>query len=249
LLGQTGTDAAREALVAVLTTAPARVQGAIAGTLAGNKDGAAALLAAVAGGKASARLLQDRAVETRLRETRIDGIEQRLAELTQNLEPADQAMQERIDRQLARLADGRTGGVEAGAAVFRKHCAACHQVGGEGARIGPQLDGVGVRGPERLLEDVLDPNRNVDQAFRTVTLALESGQVVSGLPLREEGEVEVLADGRGQEQRVAKAEVEERTASGLSLMPANLAEQVPDEELTELIRFLLSRREPGTAGH
>ena len=98
--------------------------------------------------------------------------------------------------------------------MFEKHCGACHQLGGEGGRVGPQLDGVGVRGPERLLEDILDPNRNVDQAFRSVTLALENGQVLTGLPLREEGEIAVFADSKGEEIRVAMASIEERARLG-----------------------------------
>ena len=58
-------------------------------------------------------------------------------------------------------------------------------------QIGPQLDGIGIRGLDRLLEDTLDPNRNVDQAFRATTLVLKNGQILSGLVLREEGAIVV----------------------------------------------------------
>ena len=73
-----------------------------------------------------------------------------------------------------------------------------------GPKIGPQLDGIGVRGLDRLLEDVLDPNRNVDQAFRATTLTLKNGQSLTGLVLREEGAVIVLADAQGKEQRIVQ---------------------------------------------
>ena len=94
--------------------------------------------------------------------------------------------------------------IAAGLKVFEKNCATCHQIAGKGAKIGPQLDGIGVRGLDRLLEDVLDPNRNVDQAFRSTTLDSEERPIVTGLLLREEGEVIVMADAQGKEQRVAK---------------------------------------------
>jgi putative heme-binding domain-containing protein len=58
-------------------------------------------------------------------------------------------------------------------------------LGGKGAKAGPQLDGIGGRGLDRLMEDILDPNRNVDQSFRATNLALHNGQTVSGLLLRE----------------------------------------------------------------
>ena len=75
----------------------------------------------------------------------------------------------------------------------------CHTLASKGAKVGPQLDGVGIRGLDRLLEDVLDPNRNVDQNFRMTILNLKDGKVVRGLLLREEGEVYVMADDKGKE--------------------------------------------------
>jgi putative heme-binding domain-containing protein len=130
--------------------------------------------------------------------------------------------------------------VALGAQVFTKSCANCHQVGGQGAKIGPQLDGVGVRGLDRLLEDVLDPNSNVDQAFRQTSLTLKKGQVLSGLLLKEEGEVLVLADAQGKEVRVTKDEVEERSTSQVSPMPGNFAEQIPESDFNHLLAYLLT---------
>jgi putative heme-binding domain-containing protein len=132
---------------------------------------------------------------------------------------------------------------ESGVAVFEKNCAICHQVGGKGAKVGPQLDGIGSRGLDRLVEDIIDPNRNVDQTFRVTVLALKNGRVVSGLLLREEGEVLVLADAQGKEVRVPKSSVEERQTSPLSPMPANHAEQIAEDDFYRLMAYLLSKRE------
>ena len=115
-------------------------------------------------------------------------------------------------------------------------------IGQQGAKIGPQLDGIGNRGLDRLLEDIIDPNRNVDQAFRLTTLNLNNGRIVSGLVLREEGEVLVLADSQGKEVRVDKKNIEERTVSQLSPMPANLIEQIPEADFYNLMAFLLEQR-------
>ena len=70
--------------------------------------------------------------------------------------------------------------------------------------------------------------------------------VVSGLLLREEGEILVLADSQGKEVRVPKASVEERTVSQLSPMPANLSDQVNEAEFAHLLGFLLSKRPADT---
>jgi putative heme-binding domain-containing protein len=132
-----------------------------------------------------------------------------------------------------------TASAERGQAVFKKHCAACHQLAGEGNKIGPQLDGIGVRGPDRLLEDILDPNRNVDAAFRTTVIVDKDGKVHTGLVRREEGPLLVLADTKGEEFKVAKDHIDEQSISPLSLMPANHGAVIPEEELLDLVARLL----------
>jgi hypothetical protein len=83
----------------------------------------------------------------------------------------------------------------------------------------------------------------VDQAFRTTTLALENGQISSGLLLREEGEVFVLADNQGKEVRVPKVSVEEKAVSSLSSMTADLASKIEEADFYHLLGFLLSRKQ------
>jgi putative heme-binding domain-containing protein len=223
-----------------LPTAPARLQTAIAAGLAGSPAGADKLLDAVEAGKASARLLQEKAVETPLTAGSRPGVKERLAKLTKGLPPADQKIQELIAARHKSFEAAKPD-AEAGAKVFEKNCAVCHTLANKGAKVGPQLDGVGIRGLDRLLEDVLDPNRNVDQAFRLTILNLKDGKVVRGLLLREEGEVLVMADDKGKEVRVAKADVDERSTTQQSPMPATFAEQVPPADFTNLMAFLLKQ--------
>jgi putative heme-binding domain-containing protein len=241
LLARANQPETQAELLQALPAAPARLQNVIAAGLAGSSAGAEKLLQAVAAGKASARLLQERAVALRLEQAGVRGLKERLAKLTAGLPPADKSLQDLLDRRrkgyLAARADPALG-----AQVFEKHCAVCHQLGGRGAKFGPQLDGIGVRGVERLLEDTLDPNRNVDQAFRLTTLNLVKGQVVSGLLLKEEGEVLVLADAQGKEVRVPKKEVEERSVSPLSPMPANFADVIPEADFYHLLAYLLTQQ-------
>jgi putative heme-binding domain-containing protein len=89
---------------------------------------------------------------------------------------------------------------------------------------------------------VLDPNRNVDVAFRTTTMRLTDGRVVSGLFRRAEGTQLVFADNLGKEFTIAKDEIDQETKTTLSLMPANVPEIVPAEEFYDLVGYLLSRR-------
>jgi putative heme-binding domain-containing protein len=233
-------------LLEALQTAPARLATAFATGLAGSGPGAEKLLDAVAAGKASARLLQEPAVGVRLRQTKVPGLRERLAKLTRGLPPADERLQRLIDQRRAAFRKAKTD-VALGEKVFTKSCASCHQIANKGTRIGPQLDGIGLRGLDRLLEDILDPNRNVDQAFRATTLTLTSGQQVVGLLLREEGAVLVMADAQGKEVRVARNDVDQKRISPLSPMPANFGEQITEAELSHLLAYLLAQQAPADA--
>jgi putative heme-binding domain-containing protein len=242
-LGGMSRPAADSALLALLPVAPGRLQNAIAFGLGARPASARALLDAVAAGKASARVLQEPRVAFVLGQSKLPDLKARLDSLLKGLPPVDDRLHDLVTERRRRF-DVSAHDPARGARVFEKNCAICHQLQGQGARIGPQLDGIGARGPDRLFEDILDPNRNVDQAFRTTQMALTDGRLVTGLLLREEGEVLVLADSQGKEVRIARDQVEEQTVSPLSPMPANFAEQIDPAELDDLIAFLLAPPPP-----
>jgi putative heme-binding domain-containing protein len=233
---------AQSAVLEALTTAPDRLQSTIAAALARHREGAHALLSAIEAGKASPRLLQQRRVVIGLENAAIPRLTERIAALLKGLPPAEGKLKELLGARRENFLQSSHDPAR-GVKVFEKYCGTCHQLEGKGAKVGPQLEGIGSRGLDRLLEDVLDPNRNVDQSFRVTNLALDSGQVVSGLLLREEGEVLIVADAQGKEVRVPRKTVEERSTAQLSPMPANMAEQIPEPEFQDLMAYLLQHRD------
>ena len=104
------------------------------------------------------------AVDKKLRATKLADLDARLAKLTAGLPPRDERLRKLVDERRKNFAQAKSDAA-LGKKVFEKTCAACHRLAGQGTKIGPELDGIGQRGLDRLLEDVLDPNRNVDQAF------------------------------------------------------------------------------------
>ncbi len=232
---------ARAGLKEAMKGVPYRVAVLVAQNMAGSKGGAAGLFEGVKTGSIPARVLQEKAVLERLRAAKVDRLDQQLADLTRNLPPADARLAALIRERAGRFAASPADAAE-GAKVFVKHCAACHQIGTVGNRVGPQLDGVGVRGLERLLEDTLDPNRNIDQAFRARALTLADGTTKTALQLRTEGQVIVFADNEGKEFRLAAKEIETNREVNLSPMPANFGDTIPEAEFRHLIGYLLSQR-------
>jgi putative heme-binding domain-containing protein len=241
LLGKINRPDGHAELVKSLPAATAQLQTVIALELARSRAGADKLLEAVAAGKASARVLRERLVELRLAETRLPNLKPRLAKLTAGLPAADEKIKGLIKQRREGYLKGGTDAAR-GAKVFETSCGICHAIANKGSKIGPQLDGIGIRGLDRLLEDILDPNLNVDQAFRLTTLNLKNGKIESGLLLKEEGQVYVLADSKGKEVRVPKSDVDERIVSQMSPMPADFEKQIPEKDFYDLLAYLLEQK-------
>jgi putative heme-binding domain-containing protein len=232
---------ARKELGEWLVASPSELQRRVALGLATSRDGVEQLLQTIEEGKASPRLLEDQQLIHKVKSAGIRNLEPRLASIMQGLAPPDAKIRQLFTERTAEFARVKPD-LAIGKLVFEKHCSACHQLGGQGAKIGPQLDGIGIRGADRLIEDILDPSRNVDQAFRTTLLALDDGKLISGLLLREEGETIVMADEKGKEVRVPKSKVEQRKLLPTSPMPVNLGDQITAEEFPHLIGYLISLR-------
>ena len=227
-------------LIAPLRDASRGPQVALATAMAGTPSGAERLLVAVESKLITAQLLLEKPVKERLAATGPAKFNERFAKLTQGVTPSDGSRQKLIDQRRAAFATAKSS-AEAGAKIYATACAACHRIGNEGGLVGPQLDGIGGRGLERLIEDILDPNRNVDHAFRTTVFLLKDGESVSGLFRREEGATIVYALANGQEARVAKTDVKTRRESELSLMPENFGEAMPARDFNDLLAFLLGQ--------
>jgi putative heme-binding domain-containing protein len=211
----------------------------IAAALGGSPEGSESLLQAVSDGRAPAALLNERSVRDRLLATRPNDKDRFLSRTV-----ADPDSQRRLEWVADRQAAFRKASpdVKAGARVFETHCRPCHSIGGQGGVVGPQLDGVGHRGLERLCEDVLDPNRNVDRIFRYSMVTLHTGDLVTGLFRREEGEQRIYINASGQEQRIPRSEIREVRESETSLMPDNFAENLRPTDFNNLLGFLLSQQ-------
>ena len=154
-LAGTNRPEAHALLLRTMETAPARLQTIIALGLADSAQGGEKLLDAVGKGKASPRLLQDRAVELKLpgqgRQSRPTARQshQGLA----GCRPAHRDTDRQTPRRLPQK-QGRCGGRRQG---FREVLRVCHQIANKGAKVGPQLDGIGIRGLERISKTCSTP--------------------------------------------------------------------------------------------
>ncbi|MEO5802579.1 MAG: PVC-type heme-binding CxxCH protein, partial [Verrucomicrobiota bacterium] len=150
-LADVNSTEARNILLNELPNAPRKLQLQIALALASNADGAESLLASAEKGKVSARLLQENSVRERLGAAKNPETKMRLEKLIAGLAPLSAEKQKLIDDRRVKFTEAETD-AESGAKIFTQNCAVCHQLEKQGALVGPQLDGVGNRGADRLME-------------------------------------------------------------------------------------------------
>ena len=240
-LGEISSPGVCQHIADAMTTAPFKLQQSFAAALSANRCGTVVLLDAIGRGQASINVLRDKATVDRLLASGDDAEDARIRDLVKKLPPASIEADKLIGARRAAFDPVKANAVR-GADVFTRHCAACHALDGKGGNIGPQLEGIGGRGPDRLCEDILDPSRNVDRAFRLTLVTRKDGSVVSGLLRREEGAQIVLADFTGQEIRVAKTDVASQKETDTSLMPPTFGDVIPPTEFNDLLAYLLAHR-------
>lgn len=165
---------------------------------------------------------------------------ERWAKMTDSIPTEDEATIERWNRLVSTPIPQQLD-ISKGKTLFTEKCSQCHQLSGQGKLVGPQLDGIGKRTTERLLEDIMFPNRNVDHAFRTSTLLLEDGRIVVGLVRNETDDALTLVNAEGKEQTIPLADISERKQNTQSVMPGNFHEVLDDTALQNLLGFLKSQ--------
>jgi putative heme-binding domain-containing protein len=130
------------------------------------------------------------------------------------------------------------GDAARGQALFAKNCQTCHQKRGQGQRVGPDLSGVAGRPANALLNDILDPSREVAPDYVAFQLVTKQGQMVTGLLAEETAGALKLRRNEGAEETVLRSEIEEFRSTGRSLMPEGLEQTLSVQDVADVIEYL-----------
>lgn len=146
-----------------------------------------------------------------------------------------------VDEYATRL-ESLIGDATRGRATFVKHCAVCHRLENEGFDVGPTLVASAQRGPESLLQQILDPNREVDARYLAFVVQLVDGRTARGVITSETATSLTVRTADGQTLTIGRDEIEAMRSSTLSLMPENFENDITVQEMVDLIAYLLSQR-------
>jgi putative membrane-bound dehydrogenase-like protein len=125
-----------------------------------------------------------------------------------------------------------------GQAAFVKHCSVCHRLHDTGHAVGPDLGAMATKTPAYLLQEILDPNRNVDSRFVEYRATLKDGRQFAGLLAAESATGITLRAQEGRDQTILRKDLDELQGTGRSLMPEGLEQQMSRQDLADVIAYV-----------
>lgn len=144
-----------------------------------------------------------------------------------------QAVVDRYRSALKMVGDHRQG-----AKVFKQNCITCHSIAGLGGSTGPDLSRMKTRSDEALLVSILDPSREVSYELKTFIVLTADGRLLTGIITSDTPDVLTIRSADGRDHTVLRDQIEERSATGRSIMPDGFERNIDQQALADLIAFL-----------
>jgi putative heme-binding domain-containing protein len=147
----------------------------------------------------------------------------------------------------------REGDPQKGKVLFsneqRLACSKCHTVDGTAAKAGPDLFAIGDKfGRREIIESVLWPSATIAVGYETTIVETSSDDEVLGIIKQATDNWLDLMGSDGQRLRIPTHDVRDRRTSAISLMPEGLQDGLTLEEFTDVVEYLVSLKQPESAG-
>jgi putative heme-binding domain-containing protein len=127
-------------------------------------------------------------------------------------------------------------------------CVVCHRYGGDGGATGPDLTQLAGRFTlNDLTDSIIEPSKVISDQYKATVVRIDDGQVVTGRIVSETPEEITLVvdpENAAKVQVIAKSRIEAQSPSAVSLMPKDLINGLNENEVLDLLAYLLSRGNP-----
>lgn len=127
-------------------------------------------------------------------------------------------------------------------------CSSCHTMRGEGGAVGPDLTQVGSRfSAKDILEHTLDPNKEISDQYAATVFTMKDGSSIVGRLINEEDGKYFVSQNPFTPQalrEIVKADVVSTKLSTVSLMLPGLLGRLNDEEIKDIIAYLVAGGNP-----
>lgn len=130
-------------------------------------------------------------------------------------------------------------------------CQSCHSMQGEGGAIGPDLSQLGTRfSAKDILVATIDPNATISDQYHSTVLELKAGGSMVGKLTDEDGQYYYLSQNPfapSDIKKVSKNTVSLKKNAEVSIMMPGLVNRLNEEELKDLMAYLISGGNPNHA--
>jgi putative membrane-bound dehydrogenase-like protein len=126
-----------------------------------------------------------------------------------------------------------------GRAMFAKTCQQCHTLFGTGGKVGPELTGSNRANLEYLLSNILDPSAVMAKEYQPSTIETSDGRVVTGV-IKQQTDQVLTIQTANEVVLVPRDEVEKLTPSTQSMMPDDILKPLAEREVRSLVAYLAS---------
>ncbi len=230
-----------DGLLDTLRGAPSDVFAGAVESLSTRRPGVEYLLEAVEAKRISPSHINNHITRIRIESSHNDAeLTARYLGLVEGVEGNDAEIRNTIARYRDIIQSDAARNIRNGQRVFEETCMKCHRMGGLGGMRGPNLDGIAARGIDRILQDVLMPNWDIDPAFQTTMIWLHDGTVVDGLVMKENETRLTIVNTQDVETEVLKDDIDERRSVWLSPMPSDLGAALEETMFLDLVYFLMN---------
>jgi len=131
---------------------------------------------------------------------------------------------------------------ERGKEIFfgRGTCFACHQVGGKGVVVGPDLQGIGKRRDmDYVIQSTLEPDAYIVEGYQQTSLELKDGRKLFGM-IQEETQIEIkLILPTGEQVIVNPADIKKRDDAKHSGMPGSFAYTLSPQDVADMSTWIM----------
>lgn len=132
---------------------------------------------------------------------------------------------------------------EIGAKLFKEAtCAQCHQIKGEGGKVGPELTDVFKRWKgdrQGVLREILDPSHRIEPKYAVQVVLTTDGLPLTGIVTEENKDsISLLINPEAKPTVIPRAEIEEMVKASKSMMPKALLDRFTKEEVLEILAYL-----------
>lgn len=123
-------------------------------------------------------------------------------------------------------------------------CKQCHSMRGEGGNIGPDLTQLGTRfSTKDMLEAIIHPSKAVSDQYAATEFTMKNGETIVGRIASEDGSAYQISQNPFAPdylRKLPKKDVVSSSTSGVSIMVPGLINALNEEELKDLLAYLMA---------